>query len=166
METRLPEAPLVMGRRSLLGGMAATATAAAATVVSPTRAHAANQTGPPEFDEFMDLSEILTDHEFNLRDEVGHQYFEALHNDPSLLDLVNRTVRLDDPPDTFAEVLRSGALEADANAVMAQQILTYWYSGIVDDQTADYLEALAWEAQDFATPPSTKLGFPKWEERP
>lgn len=166
METRLTEAPLVMGRRSLLGGMAATATAAAATVVSPTRAHAAGETGQPTFDEFMDLSETLTDREFNLRDEVGRQYFEALRNDPSLLDLVNRTVRLDDPPDTFAEVLRSGALEADANAEMAQQILTYWYSGIVDDQTADYLEALAWQAQDFAAPASTKIGFPKWEERP
>ncbi|HEU5454095.1 MAG TPA: hypothetical protein VFU85_00265, partial [Nocardioides sp.] len=68
--------------------------------------------------------------------------------------------------DTFAQVLASGALDDDANAATAQQILNYWYSGLVNDRTADFLEALAWESQDFATPPSTELGFPDWDKRP
>ena len=41
-----------------------------------------------------------------------------------------------------------------------------WYSGLVDGRTADYLEALAWQALPFAEPPSTKIGFPKWNEAP
>jgi hypothetical protein len=87
--------------------------------------------------------------------------------DPAALKkLVQATVRAASPPRTFNDVLRSGALNDPGNAATAQQILTYWYTGLVGDRTADYLGALAWETLGFAVPASTKIGFPKWEERP
>jgi hypothetical protein len=121
--------------------------------------------GSVTLDEFMDLSRVLTDDVANLRDEVGAQYRAAL--DPVALQrLVKATVRAAKPPQTFNDVLRSGALNDPANAATAQQILTYWYTGLVGDRTADYLEALAWSTLPFAVPASTEIGFPKWEERP
>jgi D-sorbitol dehydrogenase-like protein len=116
-------------------------------------------------DEFMELSRVLTDDVANLRDQVGAQYQAAL--DPAALQrLVQATVRAPNPPNTFNDVLRSGALNDAVNAATTQQILTYWYTGLVGNRTADYLEALAWETLGFAVPASTKIGFPKWEERP
>ncbi len=128
-------------------------------------AHAQVVTGPATLAEFMELSEALTDEEFSLRDEVGAQYLAALEP-AAITRLVQVTVRSAKPPDTFADVLRSGALDDATNAVTAQQILIYWYSGLVANSTADYLEALAWETLDFAAVASTPLGFPKWERQP
>ncbi len=92
----------------------------------------------------MELSEALTDNEFSLRDEVGAQYLAAL--DPAdIQKLVQATVRAGDPK-TFNAILASGALNDPRNAATAQQVLVYWYSGLVGDRTADYLEALAWES--------------------
>lgn len=123
---------------------------------------------PATLAEFMDLSEALTDEEFSLRDEVGRQYFVAI--DPAALQkLVQATVRRNNPPRTFDEILATGALSDDQNALTAQQILTFWYSGLVNDTTADYLEALAWESLkdgDLATVSSMPYGFPDWEDRP
>lgn len=155
-------------RRTVLG----LTTAVGAVVALPARALARtiNRLSAVTVDEFMELSNVLTDQEFSLDDEVGAQYLAALRDDPThagpLSELVNRVVRSDLDPDTFAQVLASGALDDDANAATAQQILNYWYSGLVNDRTADFLEALAWESQDFATPPSTELGFPDWDKRP
>ena len=75
-------------------------------------------------------------------------------------------MRADREPRTFTDVIRSGALRSDAAARTAQQILVLWYSGLVNDRTADYLEALAWESLPFPKPPSTELGFSKWDEAP
>jgi hypothetical protein len=124
-------------------------------------------TGPVTLDEFMELSEALTDNEFSLRDEVGAQYLAAL--DPAdITKLVQATVRAGDPK-TFNAILGSGALNDPTNAATARQVLVYWYSGLVSDRTADYLEALAWESLrdgDLAVVSSTPLGFPDWDERP
>ena len=154
-----------MTRRQVVAGLAS----GAVLVAWPTAARGAKLfgaiTGPVTLDEFMALSEALTDDEFNLRDEVGAQYQAAL--DPAALSrLVQATVRTANPPRTFNDILRSGALDDPTNAATAQQILTYWYSGLVNDKTADYLEALAWESLGFAVPSSTKIGFPKWAEKP
>jgi hypothetical protein len=156
-------------RREILAGIAG---GGAAFIFGwPTRAATATTavgvapTGAVSLDEFMELSEILTDDVAGLRDEIGAQYQAAL--DPAALRrLVQATVRAANPPDTFNDVLRSGALNDPVNAATAQQILTYWYSGLVGDHTADYLEALAWATLGFAVPASTELGFAKWEERP
>ena len=149
-------------RREVLVGIASSA---ALVAVWPASFATAAPTGSVTLDEFMDLSRVLTDDVANLRDEVGAQYQAAL--DPAALRrLVQATVRAGNPPDTFNDVLRSGALNDPQNAATAQQILTYWYSGLVGDRTADYLEALAWSTLGFAVPASTKIGFPKWEERP
>jgi hypothetical protein len=137
--------------------------AAATNLTLPTVVGA--PTGSVTLDEFMDLSRVLTDDVADLRDAVGAQYQAAL--DPAALQrLVEATVRAANPPQTFNDVLRSGALDDAVNAATAQQILTYWYTGLVGGRTADYLEALAWETLGFAVPASTKIGFPKWEERP
>jgi|SRR5262245_26100727 len=157
-------------RREVLAGFASGA--AALVVAWPTRIAATTlptavdqAIGPVTLDEFMRLSEVLTDDVAQLRDEVGVQYQRAL--DPAALrQLVQATVRAPRPPQTFNDVLRSGALNDPLNAATAQQILTYWYSGLVGDRTADYLGALSWATLGFAEPASTKLGFPKWEERP
>ncbi len=155
-------------RREVLVGIAS---GAALVVAWPLRSAEATKltgvapTGPVTLDEFMDLSEVLTDDVVSLRDEVGKQYLAAL--DPAALrQLVQATVRRANPPQTFNDVLRSGALNDPVNAATAQQILTYWYTGLVGDRTADYLGALAWATLEFAEPASTKIGFPKWEERP
>jgi hypothetical protein len=149
-------------RREVLVGIASSA---ALVVVWPTTFATAAPTGSVTLDEFMDLSRVLTDDVADLRDQVGAQYQAAL--DPAaLLRLVQATVRAPNPPNTFNDVLRSGALNDPVNAATAQQILTYWYSGLVGDRTADYLDALAWSTLGFAVPASTKIGFPKWEERP
>ena len=157
-------------RRELLGGLAAGAVTIAAGGLTAPPAGATTTTGPVTLDEFMELSDILTDNEFSLRDEVGQQYLRALRNDAAhaqtLRVLVNRTVRSDDPPQTFDEVRRSGALQDDAVAETARQILVYWYSGLVNDRTADYLEALAWETLPFTEPASTEIGFADWAELP
>jgi hypothetical protein len=119
-------------------------------------------------DEFMELSEALTDEEFSLREEVGRQYFRAM-NPAALQKLVQATVRRKDEPRTFNEILATRALNDDQNARTAQQILTFWYSGLVNDTTADYLQALAWESLedgDLATVSSEPYGFPDWEDRP
>ncbi len=158
-------------RRDLLAGLAAgTLTVAAGGISTSSPASAAPPGGPVTLDEFMRLSRILTDNEFSLRDEPGSLYLASLVVDPDfdvpLRQLVQDTVRAADPPETFDEVLRSGALRSEAAAKTAQQILVLWYSGLVNDRTADYLEALAWQAVPFAKPASTKLGFPKWGEAP
>ena len=148
-------------RREVLVGIASSAVLVAVWPASFVEA----ATGSVTLDEFMDLSRVLTDDVANLRDEVGAKYQAAL--DPAALRrLVQATVRARNPPDTFNDVLRSGALNDPVNAATAQQILTYWYTGLVGDRTADYLEALAWSTLGFAVPASTKIGFPKWEERP
>ena len=123
---------------------------------------------PATLDEFMSLSEALTDEEFSLRDEVGRQYFVAI-DAAALKKLIQATVRRNNPPRTFDEILRTGALNDDQNALTAQQILTFWYSGLVNDTTADYLDALAWESLkdgDLATVSSMPYGFPDWEDKP
>ena len=160
-------------RREVLIGLAASSAALAVawpTVASakPTSSTAVlTPTGPVTLDEFMELSEALTDNEFSLRDEVGAQYKAAI--DPAALKkLVQATVRRNDPR-TFNQILKSGALNDDQNAATAQQILTFWYSGLVNNTTADYLEALAWESLkdgDLAAVSSTPYGFPDWEDRP
>ena len=123
---------------------------------------------PATLDEFMSLSEALTDEEFSLRDEVGRQYFVAI-DAAALKKLIQATVRRNNPPRTFDEILRTGALNDDQNALTAQQILTFWYSGLVNDTTADSLDALAWESLkdgDLATVSSMPYGFPDWEDKP
>jgi len=127
-----------------------------------------SRTSPATLEEFMALSEALTDEEFSLRDEVGRQYFNAIDR-AALQKLVQATVRRNNPPRTFNEILATGALNDDQNALTAQQILTFWYSGLVNDTTADYLEALAWESLkdgDLATVSSMPYGFPDWEDKP
>ncbi len=158
-------------RREVLAALAAgTLTVAAGGVLNPAPATAATRIPPVTLDEFMELSRILTDREFSLDDEPGALYLAALVADPAfnapLRQLVQDTVRAAREPRTFDEVLRSGALRTDAAARTAQQILVLWYSGLVNDRTADYLEALAWETVPFAKPPSTELGFSKWDEAP
>ena len=156
-------------RRELLGGIGGVAVLVA---LRPATSFAKMlRRRPPAFlprpvtvDEFMDLSEALTDNDFSLRDEVGAQYRAAI--DPAALrKLVNATKGRK----TFNEILKSGALNDDQNARTAQQILTFWYSGMVNNTTADYLEALAWESLkdgDLATVSSKPYGFPDWEDRP
>ncbi len=154
--------PLVPTRRQIF----AMAGGGALVAALPSVAEAVT-TGPVTLDEFMELSKALTDNEFSLRDEVGAQYQAAL--DPAdLKKLVQATVRAGDPK-TFNAILASGALDDPTNAATAQQVLVYWYSGLVGDRTADYLEALAWESLrdgDLAVVSSTPLGFPDWEEKP
>lgn len=158
-------------RRELLAALAAgTLTVAAGGILTSAPASAATRTGPVTLAEFMELSRILTDREFSLDDEPGALYLAALVADPAfaapLRQLVQDTVRAAREPSTFNEVVRSGALRSDAAARTAQQILVFWYSGLVNDRTADYLEALAWETLPFPKPPSTPLGFSKWDEAP
>jgi len=153
---------LVPSRRQILAMAGGAALVAAVPAVAQ-----AVVTGPVTLDEFMELSEALTDNEFSLRDEVGAQYLAAL--DPAdITKLVQATVRAGDPK-TFNAILGSGALNDPTNAATARQVLVYWYSGLVSDRTADYLEALAWESLrdgDLAVVSSTPLGFPDWDERP
>jgi hypothetical protein len=160
-------------RREFLAGVASGAALAAVWPASSAAAATLTLPGTPApapiasvtLDEFMDLSRILTDDVGELRDEVGAQYQAAL--DPAALrQLVQATVRAANRPETFNDVLHSGALNDPVNAATTQQILTYWYTGLVGDRTADYLNALAWETLGFAVTASTKIGFPKWEERP
>ena len=157
-------------RRELLGGIGGAAvwlalrpaTSFAKTPPASSASSAASR--PVTLDEFMDLSEALTDNEFSLRDEAGARYKAAI--DPvALRKLVNATKGRK----TFNEILKSGALNDNQNALTAQQILTFWYSGLVNNTTADYLEALAWESLkdgDLATVSSKPYGFPDWEDRP
>jgi len=158
-------------RRDLLAGLAAgTLTVAAGDILTSSPARATTPGGPVTLDEFMDLSRILTDNEFSLDDEPGALYLASLVADPSftvpLRRLVQDTVRAARQPETFDDLLRSGALRSDGAATTAQQILVLWYSGLVNDRTADYLEALALQSLPFPKPPSTKLGFSKWDEAP
>jgi hypothetical protein len=145
-------------------------TVAAGDLVGGSPAIATTAAGPVTLDDFMRLSRVLTDDVAGLDDEPGARYLASLLSDPKfaapLRRLVQATVRRDDPPDTSNQVLASGALKDDAAASTAQQILVLWYSGVVNDRTADYLEALAWTTLSFPKPPSTKLGFSKWDEAP
>ncbi len=157
---------LILTRRALLAAAAGTGAAVAVTTVGTYPAAAA----VVNLDEFMELSEVLTDRVGRLREEAGALYLAALQADPvhagPLERLVAVAARADDPPDSFRALRATGVLDAQANAETARQVLVYWYSGIVGDRTAEYLDALAWGAQDFAEAPSTVLGFPKWDERP
>lgn len=133
-------------------------------------ASAARRTGPVTLDEFLELSELLTDDVADLPEEAGAAYFAALTADPAHAEplrlLAEAGVRAPDPPRTFAALVRSGALDEPAAAATAQRILELWYSGLLDGGTIDYLEALAWTTLDFPEPASTEIGFPKWERRP
>jgi hypothetical protein len=158
-------------RREVLVGLSAgLATVAAGDLLIGSPATATTAAGPVTLDDFMRLSRILTDDVAGLDDEPGAQYLASLRSDPTfagpLRKLVRDTVRQDRPPDTFNEVLAGGALDDEAAAVTAQQILVLWYSGVVDDRTADFVEALAWTTLSFPKPPSTKVGFSKWDEQP
>lgn len=158
-------ADLLLSRRRLLATAAAGTVAVTATTIAASPAAAA-----VSLDDFMELSEVLTDRVAGLRDDVGAQYLAALQSDPAhaapLERLVAVAVRPADAPDTFDQLVATGVLDDPGNARTAQQVLIYWYSGLVGDRTADYLEALAWTSQDFADPASTPLGFPDWEDRP
>jgi hypothetical protein len=69
----------------------------------------------------MELSRALTDNEFDLVDAVGAQYQAAI--DPAALQkLVDATVRSVSPPRTFNDILKSGSLNDQGNALTAQQI--------------------------------------------
>ncbi|HEU5454737.1 MAG TPA: sugar dehydrogenase complex small subunit [Nocardioides sp.] len=159
-------------RRDVLTGIAVGAVTVTTGDLLFQPARATTSTGPVTLDEFMDLSDILTDNEFSLRDEVGSQYLVALNADPAhagpLRQLVQDTVRAEEEPDTFDAVLRSGALDTEAAAATAQQILAYWYSGLIAgrEDAVDYVEALAWETLEFTEPRTEKVGFPKWEDMP
>ena len=154
-------------RRSVVVSTAAVGGALAA---APSRAEAARRTGPVILDEFLELSELLTDDVADLPEDAGAAYFAALTADPvhagPLRSLVEAGVRAPDPPRTFAALVRRGVLDGPANAATAQRILELWYSGLLEGRTVDYLEALAWTTLDFTEPASTKIGFPKWERRP
>jgi Membrane bound FAD containing D-sorbitol dehydrogenase len=163
--------PKRLTRREVLVGFAS---GAALVVTWPTNIASATTvptavdlvpTGSVTLGEFMDLSRVLTDDVAGLRDQIGAQYQGAVDR-AALERLVQSTVRTANPPKTFNDVLRSGALNDPLNAATAQQILTYWYTGLVGDRTADYLGALSWSTLGFAVPASTKIGFPNWEERP
>ena len=148
-------------RRKVLIGVASSAVLLVAPPV------VLGQSGPVTLSEFMELSRILTDNEFSLRDQVGAQYQVAL-DAAALQKLVNATVRRPNEPQNFNDVLRSGALNDLQNAQTTQQILTFWYSGLVNGRTADFIEALAWltlEPND-TKPPSEKIGFGEWSRRP
>ena len=166
----LDDRPSHPNRRELLAGLAAgTLTVATSAALASAPASAAT-TRPVTLDEFMELSRILTDREFSLDDEPGALYLASLVADPTftapLRQLVQDTVRAASEPRTFDEVVRRGALDSKEAAETARQILVLWYSGLVNDRTADYLEALAWETLPFPKPPSTELGFSKWDEAP
>jgi hypothetical protein len=153
--------PKMTTRRQVLIGVASSAVLLVAPSVVLARS------GPVTLAEFMELSDILTDNEFSLPDQVGAQYQAAL--DPAaLLKLVNATVRQPNEPHTFNDVLRSGALNDPLNALTAQQILTFWYSGLVNGRTADFLGALAWATLEpnETKPPTEKIGFGAWSRRP
>jgi len=148
-------------RRRMLIGVAG----GAALLVAPTVVLA--QSAQVTLAEFMQLSDILTDNQFSLRDRVGAQYQAAL--DPAaLLKLVNATVRQPSQPHAFNDVLRSGALNDPLNALTTQQILTYWYSGLVNGKTADFIGALAWATVEpnETKPPTEEIGFGEWSRRP
>ena len=151
---------MIIRRQVLIG-----AAGSAALLVAPTVLRA--QAAPVTLAEFMELSDILTDNAFSLRDQVGAQYQAAL-NAAALLQLVNATVRRANAPQTFNDVLRSGALNDPLNARTAQQILTFWYSGLVNGRTADFIEALAWLTLEpnRTKPPTEKIGFGEWSRRP
>ena len=153
-------------RRTVVVGTAA----GGALVAAPARAGAARRTGPVTLDEFLELSELLTDDVADLPEEAGASYFAALTADPvhagPLLRLVEGGVRAANPPRTFTALVRRGLLDDPATAATAQRILELWYSGLLDGRTVDYLEALAWTTLDFPEPASTEIGFPKWERRP
>jgi len=159
-------------RRDVLAGIAVGAVTVTTGDLLFQPAHATTATGPVTLDEFMDLSDILTDNEFSLREEVGSQYFAALNAEPAhvgtLQQLVQDTVRAEEEPKTFDDVLQSGALDSDAAAATAQQVLSYWYSGLIAgrEDAVDYVEALAWETLEFTEPRTEKVGFPKWEDMP
>ncbi len=139
------------------------------TTLTP-RAWAARRAGPVTLDEFLKLSELLTDDVADLPEGAGAAYLAALTADPvhagPLRSLVGAGVRAPDPPRTFAALVHRGVLNDPATAATAQRILELWYSGLLDGRTIDYLEALAWTTLDFPEPASTKIGFPKWERRP
>ena len=158
-------------RRELLGGIGGAAVLVAlrpatsfAKPAPPPSSGSGATARPVTLDEFMELSEALTDNEFSLRDEVGAKYKAAV-DAAALRKLVNAAKGRK----TFNEILKSGALNDNQNALTAQQILTFWYSGLVNNTTADYLEALAWESLKdghLATVSSKPYGFPDWEDRP
>ena len=154
-------------RRELLGAIGG---AAALVVLNPFTGLTGGSglsfaaTGAVTIDEFMALSEALTDDAFDLQRSVGAQYLAAL--DPAA---IRKLVDATKGKTTFAAILASGGLNDEKNALTAQQILTYWYSGLVNNKTADYLEAVAWQAledDDLAVVSSEKYGFPKWEDAP
>lgn len=158
--------PHVLSRRSLLLGVAAGAALVAAGPVVAPRASAA-----VALDEFLTLSAVLTDEVGPLRDEPGARYLRSLSADPvhagPLQRLVDVTVRGGDPPRTFAELLATGVLDEPGTAATAARVLELWYSGLVDGQTATYLDALAWTTiEDFAEPATSKIGFAKWSRQP
>lgn len=151
----------MISRREVLIGVAGST----ALLLAPTAVLA--QTRQVALAEFMALSDILTDNEFSLRDPVGAQYLAAL--DPAaLLRLVNATVRQRNEPRSFNDVLRSGALNDPLNASTTQQILTFWYAGLVNGRTADFIEALAWTTlkSNDTEPPTEEIGFGAWSRRP
>lgn len=166
MPPQQPFAEHLLSRRQVLAGMAAgTAVAAAGPLLAPP-AYAA-----VSVEEFLELSAVLTDDVADLPEQAGRRYLEFLRADPDhagpLERLVDAGVRGDDPLRTFAALERTGVLDDRRNALTSQRILELWYSGLVDGETATYLEALAWTTlEDFAEPTTVEIGFSKWDERP
>lgn len=133
------------------------------------------RSGGLDLERFLALSSVLTGFD-DLNPALGAVYLQSLQqrSDPAvtLVELYDR-VGFGGPsgPQT-AEVLEAtGVFEREEVSALADTIITYWYTGIYDNDgeptVATYVDALVWQAVDYLKPRTICGPFPGfWRERP
>ena len=126
--------------------------------------------------EFLAISSVLTGFD-SLSPTLGQAYLAALRATPdgagALADLYDRAgFRSGNPPSSTAELEQVGLFSQDQTRALADRIMTYWYTGIVEtpdgqQQVVTFTDALAWKSIVLIKAPTIcgpRPGF--WAERP
>lgn len=130
--------------------------------------------GALSLDAFLQMSSVLTGVP-NLDPLVGQVYLSNLEQggqfEMTPAELYERAGFGGNASPTIAEVEQSGLFADEAARDLADQIISYWYTGIVivgedEQRVATFVDALAWKTLAF-TKPLTICAHPfVWAERP
>ncbi len=130
--------------------------------------------GSLSLDAFLELSSVLTGVP-NLDPVIGQVYLSNLEQSDQFevtpTELYERAGFGGGASPTIAEVEQSGLFADEATRSLADQIIGYWYTGIVnvgedEQRVATFVDSLAWKTLLF-TKPLTICAHPfVWAERP
>lgn len=166
-----------LDRREFFASGAALAVAGALGA-TPNADAAASAEHAPDLDDFLRVSALLTGFPVSALDRSLAQTYLGAVNGTHGSDLVEKFYvqagfRSSTPPATFDELARTSAFNEESSQVLAEAIMTCWYSGTIAALNAlhlrvvTYNDALAWKSVTWTTPNMECRGaLGAWSELP